>query len=319
MNTHIQTACTNLLTASAPLPALSAPPLTPCQAARLLIAHAREHGPLPLLGAWRLHPVHSRLLERAAHGAPLGGWAALAGVLAGTPLMQIRDDGFVALISQPDLDAMSDEDIGRTLIEALTVRMAPPCTAAGLFILMGINPIAGLHLARIIHDSLPASAGRHTPEQLDQLHSRIAQQDTAALATCFFGAIAAILQLLATLDPARAYSNERLAQTVLHICKHQRTQLERACDATQRAQIFSPNGHADNEDRLMELALDFTILDLLDGLLIPAGLARRIEGGLFCVTAAARRTDFDNITLTSHQAREALFADLLHTPSHHAA
>jgi hypothetical protein len=305
MNTHIQTAYTNLLNASAPLPALATPTLTPFQAARLLIAHAREHGPLPLLGAWRLHPAHSRLLERKGYGAPLGGWAALAGVLADTPLMQINDEGFVALIAQPELDAMSDEDIQRALIEALTVRMVPPCTAAGLFILMGINPIAGLHLARIIHNSLPAEAGRHTPEQLDQLRDRLVLQHVAALAICFFGAISLVQQLLATLDPARCYPTEQLTHALLAICKHQRAQLERACDVTQRAQIFSPKKHEFDEDTLVERVLDFTVIDLLDGFLIPAGLARRIEGGLFCVTTAAARTDFDSITFPSAHSQSA--------------
>jgi hypothetical protein len=54
------------------------------------------------------------------------------------------------------------------------------------------------------------------------------------------------------------------------------------------------------------------VLDLLDGFLIPIGLARRIEGGHMCITPATRHLPcFDTFTLKDPSDRAAFFASLV--------
>jgi hypothetical protein len=74
--------------------------------------------------------------------------------------------------------------------------------------------------------------------------------------------------------------------------------------------MFDPNQM--DETSLFERAMDFTVLDLLDGFLIPIGLARRIEGGHMCITPATRHLPcFDTFTLKDPSDRAAFFASLV--------
>jgi hypothetical protein len=273
---------------------LDAPAISPIEAARLFVTHTHKHGPLPLLGAWRLHPAHARLLERSSGGAPAGGWAALAAVLAGTPLVQITDEGFIATTSPERLDLWTPGMIQRAIIEALTCRMAPPVTAAGLFILMGINPIAGLHLARSIHDGLAPWSSQPSSERTAALGQQLAQDPMLhPLRESFFGALAIMLELLRSLSPDHMYPVDALANLVMSVCCSQRELLWQLAPPAQRAQLFSSDMHLFDEDGMRERALDFATLDLLDGYLVPAGLARRLEGGMFAPCPDALRADFD--------------------------
>jgi hypothetical protein len=278
-----------------PTPVTLAPPaIRTVEAARALVAHAHQHGPLPLLGAWRLHPSHARLLERTTGASPTGGWAALAGLLGGTPLMQVTNDGFIATCPLHRLDLWTPALIQRAIIESLTCRMAPPITAAGIFMLMGLNPITGLHLARSIHDALvpwdaPPDSAR------TQLIAANLDRDPllATLRDCFFGIITVLLEALRTLAPGNKYPIDALANLALAICASHREQLWQAASPTQRAQLFLFDPDSLSPQALHERALDFVTLDLLDGYLVPAGLARRLEGGMFAPCHDTLMSNFD--------------------------
>jgi hypothetical protein len=282
-----------LIESGSPL-TLAPPAISPVEAARHLVAHAHKHAPLPLLGAWRLHPGHARLLERAAGGSPAGGWAALAGVMAGTPLLQVTDDGFIPTTSLARLDLWAPALIQRALIESLTCRMAPPVTAAGLFVLMGLNPIAGLQLARSLHDALaPWDSAPHT-ERTAFISQRLDADPTLGpLRDSFFGIITIILEALRTLTPDHRYPTDALATLVLTVCHAQREQLWQATTPAQRAHLFLFDPSMIEAEAMQERALDFATLDLLDGFLVPAGLARRVEGGMFVPCHDALMCDFD--------------------------
>jgi len=271
-----------------PAPVMSAP-----EAARALIRHAHKHKALPLCGAWRLHPAQARLLEREAHGTPAGGWAAFTGVMAGTPMMQVVDAGFIPLITPDELDAWDDALIQRALIEALTVRLAPPITAAGIFVLTGLNPFAGLTVARKLHASLPSWSARPDSTRARYLEQQLAVDPLLEpVAQMFFGAIAVLFEALATLRADRAYPIDALAQFVADVMRA--SQLKLAACTAERLGLFLP-GEQGREAHLGR-AMDFTALDLLDGFLIPAGLARRLDGAHFCVHTALFAADtFDLI------------------------
>lgn len=305
-------AFTSLLQSAAPLPVLSSP-LPTGLAVRALMAHAHQHGPLPLLGAWRLHPSHARLLERTTGGSPAGGWAALASVLGGTPMMQVTNDGFAPMWSLLKLDEAQETQIQGMLIEALTVRMAPPNAAAGLFMLMGLNPIAGLHLARTIHDSLLCWEQRADLPLLLDLLERI--RELRPLAHAFFGVPAAILEVLSMLDTTKSYALDDFAELLLGLTLHARDTLHRTLDDRGRAQTLLTDVHELDLDALRQRASDTVRLDLFDAFLLPAGIARRVESDRFCITPSARSLPAHTIfAYPSKDLCAAFFSDLLTAP-----
>lgn len=268
-------------------PAL-APAMSTTEAARALVRHAHKHKALPLCGAWRLHPAQARLLERDTHGTPAGGWAAFTGVMAGTPMMQVVDAGFIPLITPDELDAWDDAIIQRALIEALTVRLAPPITAAGIFVLTGLNPFAGLTVARTLHASLPSWSARPDAARARRLEQQLAGDPLLEpVAQMFFGAVAVLLEALATLRSDHAYPIDALARFVADVMLS--SQLKLAACTAERLGLFLRG--EPNTDAHLGRAMDFTALDLLDGFLIPAGLARRLEGSRFCINTALLAAD----------------------------
>ena len=243
---------------------------------RALLARAHERGPLPLGGPWALDDASRRALERDGHGVPPGGWAALAGILADGALLEIRGDALHACVAPDELDAWSDERLARELVGALPERLVPPTSAAGLFLMMGLHPAWGLKLANTIRDEHRSKAledeGLFPPGAID------------AVAHGVFGAIAAILEAIRSLDPETAYPIDGLSRIAWDACemgRHAIAERNQAHPVDAIPVLFDATGSRLRSMR--QRALDFTALDLLDALLVPAGAARRFDDQTFCV------------------------------------
>lgn len=210
------------------------------------------------------------------------------------------------------LDDTQDADLQVMMIEGLTVRMAPPTSAAGLFILLGLNPIAGLTLARSIHNDLTPWEVRADLPQLLLLLERT--KDLRPLANAFFGVVAAILEVLSMLDTKQAYTLDSFADLVLALALRARDALYEALDERGRAQTFLVDVHELDIESLRERARDIVTLDLFDGYLLPSGLALRMDRGLFTITPSARALpDHAVFAYPGKDFRSSFFSDLVLT------
>ena len=243
--------------------------------ARALLARAHAHGPLTLGGPWHLDDADVLALERA-HGTPPGGWAGLAGVLADGPLLEIRGDALRACAPPEALDTWTDTELSRSLLAALPERLVPPTTAAGLFLLMGLHPAWGLKLANAQRDESGDPAFSD-----DSLFPRATFD---AVAHGVFGAVAAILEALRSLDAGVAYPVDGLSRITWSACALGRDAI--AARVTHQPSDAIPVLFDATGARLRsagQRALDFTAVDLLDAYLVPAGVARRFDDQTFCV------------------------------------
>lgn len=266
------------------------PPYEPPQMrapTRALLARAHERGPLELRGPWRLHPSVSRALDAQAGITPPGGWAGLASVLAGAGVLQVRGQGISPLISLEELEGWSDQELRRRLIEALTLRLVPPATAAGLFLLVGIHPAWGLRLANAVHERLGLEdPDRDPPQGPGTLGdpTLFPQPVLRALERGVFGGISALFEALRTLDAGRAYPLEALGELVWQVCQFVQRFLRRERPARRAGELGLFIDHlTDRFGDASQRALDFAMLDLVDHLLVPAGAARRFDEQTFCI------------------------------------
>ena len=283
-----------------------------------LVATARERERLPLEGAWRLDSDAVRDLEARHDYAPRGGWRGLASLAAGCELLEAHRESFEPQMSPSAIAEWSAEETTRRLVEAFTCRLVPPTTAAGLFILLGIHPAWGVHLA---HDS-----NRRTREDRGRTESRSQrEQDLFPEATfqvireAVFEAITAMTGVLRELDPDRRYPVGALAEWVEAVCRTIRHEAKTDLpDANQHRLPPFVDASELELDGSSWRVIDFTTEDLLDSLLVPAGAARRFDDDTFCVLPNAlgdiRVGSFD--LEAQHQYLARLIAD---DPGHRVA
>ncbi|CAN0584030.1 unnamed protein product, partial [Laminaria digitata] len=176
--------------------------------------------------------------------------------------------------------ARGEEDLQKQLVEALTVRLVPPTTAAGLFLLIGLHPAWGLRLANSVHAMLgdmPPSDTVYDPRVFPSKTLDLVERGV-------FGAtLSVIFEALRTLEASSAYPIELLAALVWDACRFGHDMIARE-HTPRRGEIDLFIDHmitraSDTRQR----ATDFTILDLLDHFLVPAGIARRFDDHTFCV------------------------------------
>ena len=279
MSTHLDTYTAlsqhyNVITPSPAPPAL-------LEDACALVELARSHGPLPLQGPWRLHASVCRELERETKRTPPGGWQGLASLLAGTDLFEVRADGFHDLIGAQVVAARGEQDLRRALVESLTVRLVPPTSAAGLFLLMGLHPGWGLRLANDVHTSL----GKEPESELARITGLFPRATLEVVQRGVFGAtISVIFEALRTLEPDHAYPIDALADFVWHACRFGHDLIEREAPSLQNHGLDLFIDHlTQRSSDTKQRATDFTILDLLDHFLVPAGIARRFDDQTFCI------------------------------------
>jgi hypothetical protein len=265
-----------------------------------LLAHATEHGDMPVEGAWRLDSRVSRDLEKCHEMSPAGGWAGLAGLACGCGVLRAHREGFAAEMDFAELVRWDEEVARRRLIEAFTRLLVPPATAAGLFILLGLHPAWGLRVAHATHArgrseftgepprpaiSATGCAAGVEPGWRDE--TLFPDETAVCIEQAVFAAVATIVATLRKLSPTCRYPVDALAGLVHEACRFARHSAEERSGGVD--EMIEPGlkpflSRPDDASGARNYrTLDFATVDLLDSLLVPAGIARRFDDGTFCV------------------------------------
>jgi hypothetical protein len=268
-----------------------------------LLVHAKDRDDLPVEGAWRLDSRVSRDLEKRHHMSPAGGWAGLAGLACGCGVLRAHREGFEAEMELAELVRWDEEEARRRLIEAFTRLLVPPSTAAGLFILLGLHPAWGLRVAHTTHargrseltGKPPRFAGQASnPEPGWRDETLFPEQVAERIEETIFAAIATVVAALRKLSPTCCYPIDALAGLVQEACRFARHSAEEHCRAKGESAEMADSGLApflskpgESKGTSNYRTLDFATVDLLDSLLVPAGIAKRFGDGTFCVFDAA--------------------------------
>lgn len=280
-------------------------------AAKALVDLALREGALGFQGAWRLDSKHAQQLEQQTGLVPPGGWQGLAGVLAGCDVLRVVDDGFVATTTPQALGAMSAADLQRTMIEALTIRLIPPATAAGLFLLVGIHPAWGLRLA---YEAQPEPDPRsatlmHDPVMFPPRHLPVLER-------AVFTTLGSILSLLQSLPHDRRYPIDALAELVGRSCELGRTIIEEGIRHPMDGRVpvmITHLLHQNPTRKRHQRAVDFTLMDLIDAFLVPCGIVRRFDDQTISVNRLAITDDVRighrELTLREYGALTKLLAN----------
>lgn len=289
----------NLLESGRALPAQlrerSAPDLQASVGA--LIAHGMQAGMLATECAWQLAPRVSRQLEKAYPTTPPGGWARLASLAAGCGILRPRHEGFEPVMEVGQVTALDEAVLRRMLGEAFSCRLVPPASAAGLFIMLGVHPAWALWVSHDVHRRQMANLARATLGAagmgVDALGAAPGWRDTtifephvgACVQEAIFLAIAVLVATLRNLDSTQAYSVDAFARLVRAACQFAHSAArQRLKHAPPRGLAPFLNGDGDAND---PRARDFAAIDLLDTVLLPAGIAQRFDDGSFRVFAHA--------------------------------
>ena len=260
----------------------------PCikRALEALLEYTESHGSLPLEGAWRLDAEAGRRLEEVTGYVPAGGWRGVASLAAGCGVLAASREAFDPNLELAALQEWSDAEATQRLLEAFTRRLVPPTTAAGLFIMLGLHPAWGVHLAHRSHRrfadgevEMPDRSSDHRAELFDESSYEVVERTV-------FGAIAGIVGALRDLEPEQTYPLDALAGLIESVCKSARR------EATDRRPEggwpgLSPFVDLEPEGRSNWRVIDFTTSDLIDAFLVPAGAAHRFNDGSFCVAPGA--------------------------------
>lgn len=250
---------------------------SPSRALEVLRRTADERSGLPLDGAWRLDRETARELARREEFVPPGGWRRLAALAAGSDMLDATHDEFEA----GERPAPDDETARRVLIEAFSRRLVPPTTAAGLFILLGLHPAWGVHLAHVVNDRSDRPAGDPAePADRDELFP---EQTLETVRETVFSTLSALVATFRRLQPGEAYPVDDLARFVQTLCR--RTRRGSIDDTVEQSSSGLAAFVGNPEEREGEnwRVTDFAANDLLDAWLVPAGAARRFNDGTFCV------------------------------------
>ncbi len=261
------------------------------QALIRLNERAIEREGLVTEGAWRLRAREARQLETAAGYSPPGGWAALAELACGCGVLEATNDRFWSAIESDALAKWTERDVRRRLTESFSRRLVPPSSAAGLFILLGIHPAWGLRLAHEVADGGVLLEDEDAVLRPGWRDTTVFPDETAeVLCSATFGAIAAILETLNRLEMDQRYPIDAFARWIGEICRGFR---ERAQSRLESAGASGVPAFLSAEGldavRTNFRIRDFTVTDLLDSVLVPAGVLRRFEDGTFCVVADVTR------------------------------
>jgi hypothetical protein len=106
---------------------------------------ASEEG-LTTSGAWRISQEAATRMEHRTGYRPPGGWRRLAALAAGAPILKAKRELFALSDDTPWRD-WDEGQTRRELVEAFSQGLVPPTTAAGLFIMLGVHPAWGVHVA----------------------------------------------------------------------------------------------------------------------------------------------------------------------------
>ncbi len=237
-----------------------------------VMTYADARGVLEVAGPWRMSPAEARRMEDALGWTPSGGWAALVALLCGTGALVATHHGFYAKQTIAAWQERTDDEVRLALGEAFTRFLVPPTPMAGLCVSLGVHPYWGLRVAK-------AQGGAGDDTFLEEHAQKLFPPEHLEIAeTTVFGAIAGVFAGLAALPSGHAYPVDALTEFARCCLQTAWTMGRDMWDPSADAYpMFESSGPRWNDPG----ALDVFLSDLLDHVLVPAGLASRVEVGRF--------------------------------------
>lgn len=247
---------------------------------RTLVAlqrHCRQQGGLHAEGVWRLDRNVALQLEQTHGIRPPGGWRALCALAVGTGILKALDDQFISGDADAETVVEDPREARRMLGESFTRWLIPPATAAGLFLAMGVHPLWGLRLARRLHVDAPMLDGQIEGWRDEEL---LPEHDLHELRKGIFAGLSTIFSALSRLDTNCRYGIEALIGFVGDAIAFGRNQIEADGDGLEV--LIDEVDHA---DKAVCRSIEFAADELIDGVLVPAGVMRRYDDDTFGVDA----------------------------------
>ncbi len=226
-------------------------------------------GKLDIEGVWRLCRGESKQLSEDYGGRPPGGWRALCALAVGTGLLRAGETSFESGRDRSVLQLEGRALRGR-LVEGMTRWLIPPGAAAGLFLTMGVHPLWGLRLARRLHTDAPVLEGPLEGWRDEEL---LPVESLEELRKGVFATLSVIVSGLRRLKSDRSYDQEALVGFVMEAIDFGRAQIEEPGDG------LGVLLHEQDEAR--QRSSEFATDELLDGVLVPAGVVWRGNDGSF--------------------------------------
>lgn len=266
----------------------SAPEFMPIQEPVLqLLSHAHRLGQFEAEGAWQLDARVSRRLEKLHNSSPPGGWARLCSLCCGCGILRPARDAFEPDMEVDDALVLDDAHLRRRLCEAFTRQLVPPASAAGLFIMLGIHPAWGLWVSHSVHNracqeqGFAAADTPPSPKPGWRDASIFEPHAADIIEQAVFASIAVAIAALRKLDPAKRYPIDAFARLTRAGCRFARATADAQLrDATTMGlEPFLLNFDASPNSANQ----DFAAVDLIDSVLVPAGIVHTFEDGSFCV------------------------------------
>lgn len=250
-----------------------------------LLGLALKEGKFEAQGAWQLDARVSRRLEKLHDTSPPGGWARLCALCCGCGVLRPARAAFEPGLQLQDVLALNDAQLRRRLCEAFTQKLAPPASAAGLFMMLGVHPAWGLWVAHSIHHRR-ADAGKGVGQpgagQPGWRDASIFEPHTAhVIEQAIFSAIAVAISALRKLDPAQRYPIDAFAALTRAGCRFARASAEAQLRHT--PPLGLPPFLADLDRATGPHHQDFAAADLISSVLVPAGVLHTFDDGSFCV------------------------------------
>ena len=236
----------------------------------------QKKGRLEVAGVWRLHRSEVRGLEEAAQFRPPGGWRGLCSLAVGTGVLRAESEGFEP--GPVSCESWSDDEVSRRLVEAFTRWLIPPSTAAGLFLAMGIHPMWGLRLARRLHVDAPILSDFVEGWRDDDLFP---EQSLDQLRRGVFAALSVVFSGLRRLQPDHRYGRGPLVEFIAEAMAFGCAQIE---ENPQGLAVLIDSG---DPEKTRQRSMEFAARELIDAVLIPAGVMRRFDDQTFAVDAGA--------------------------------
>lgn len=226
-------------------------------------------GPLEMEAAWRLDAGVARKIRSSKKVHPPGGWRRFICLLAGTPWVSAKKDRFVVERIPEEGTAMR-----RELVCAFAQRLVPPTAAASMFIMLGLHPAWGVHLAHRMYNRSGRPSARK-PEMFPEASMTVAARATFDFMSAVFGGLVEV------------GSGKRISEPTFQIFVLQavewasRVARKRWDEETGGLEPFLDKVGSE-ENRVGPLLVG----ELIDDVLVPSGVAERRGDHQFVVDAS---------------------------------
>lgn len=245
------------------------------RALEVLWWRCKEQGELKTERAWRLCRQEALALEQETGFCPRGGWRGLAGLAIGTGMMRAQEGAFLARHGELEDWIGSSPEERVLLLEGFTRWLIPPGVAAGLFLAMGVHPAWGIRLAHHLHCDGPII---ETPAEGFRDSTVMPEEDLSELRKGIFAALSVIFSGLRKLEPGWCYSQEALSGFIGEAIRFGRAQIEES-GLGLKVVIDDLEGSGGAQAR----SVDFAYRELMEGVMVPAGVMRRFDDETFAV------------------------------------